>query len=460
MRYPVLAGLVINLALALIQWHLSRNQPVQRAILKWFLLAWLSGSTLYVGLHTIPLMLHYEALLEQSLGWGILLTIYLGIALGITRYRLFDLDRWVVTGWFWLLGGLAVIAIDALLVSQLDLSDHLALATSLAIAGWLYFPLRQFIWFRLSSNPRSAIDYRDLLPDLLTTLLNTREEDLSGEWSKLLQRLFAPLNIEATTESAADVFIHPEGVSLTIPGFRYIKGVQLSYADRGSRLFNKEDQRLAALLHQLFSRVQLFREAFDSGVHEERRRVARDLHDDVGAKLLTLVYTASTEEQAELTRETLQELRAVIRDLEHQHYSLTTSLAELRMETVTRCRASHVTLSWNQPDKLNDSPLESRQHSNLQRIVREAITNALRHSDITALQIDIAEEAEQLSLQVSNNTANRGNTHPYKPGRGMRNIRSRANELGGDAEWRLGDASILGGCTVHITIPTTQKGAA
>jgi signal transduction histidine kinase len=288
-------------------------------------------------------------------------------------------------------------------------------------------------------------------------MLNTRQEDLSREWSQLLQRLFSPLNIETATNAPSQVLVHPEGVSLTIPGFRDIKGRQLSYADRGNRLFNKEDQRLANAVHQLFYRIQHFREAFDKGVHEERQRLARDLHDDVGAKLLTLVYSAATEEQAELARDTLQELRAVIRDLEHEHYSLTTSLAELRIETAKRCTAYDIVLLWNQSDDHGDYPLEARQHSNLQRIVRETVTNALRHSDTRTLQVDVNVEEAQLTLQVSNDNTHPDNNEPHKPGRGIRNIRSRAEELAGSVEWCLGEASLLGGCTVQITTPLKRK---
>lgn len=121
MRYSIFLGLSIILTLAAIQWRLSRNQPQQRAILKWFLLAWLSGSTLYIGMYMVPLTLNRDVIISQSLGWGVLVTVYLGVALGIIRYRLFNLDRWIVTGWFWFLGGVMVIAFDGLLISLLDL---------------------------------------------------------------------------------------------------------------------------------------------------------------------------------------------------------------------------------------------------------------------------------------------------------------------------------------------------
>lgn len=452
MRYSIFLGLSIILTLAAIQWRLSRNQPQQRAILKWFLLAWLSGSTLYIGMYMVPLTLNRDVIISQSLGWGVLVTVYLGVALSIIRYRLFNLDRWIVTGWFWFLGGVMVIAFDGLLISLLDLNDHLSLAITLAIAGWLYFPIRQYIWTHFSMRSKHS-DYREMLPNLLVTLLNVDRRDLQKEWSQLLHRLFSPLNIEQVEQTSKQVELHSEGISLLIPGLQDLNGMQLSYADHGGRLFNNDDRLLADAVHQLFCHIQQFRDAFTNGVQEERRRLARDLHDDVGARLLSLVYSASDERQGELARETLGELRAVIHDLESKRYSLASVLSELRMEIAERCKTKGVALLWNQRNKFADLPLEARQHANLKRILREAVTNALRHSDAGTIQIDMDMESMQLIFHISNDNVHFEVNHPHKPGRGMHNIQSRAEELGGSAEWKMGDDSLLGGYTVSIVIP-------
>ncbi len=458
MRYPLFVGLALNLGMAYTQWRMSRSNPVHRAILKWFLMAWLSGTTVYLGLHTIPLLLKFETVISQSLGWGILVTVYLGVAFGITRYRLFNLDRWVVTGWFWFLGGVMVIAIDALLVSLLQFHDHLAMATALALAGWLYFPLRQRLWKKLPWNTRHSVDYQELLPDLLTTVLNTRPNALQQEWSQLLQQLFLPLNIGPVKSAPEQTLLQADGASLIIPGFNGINALELSYANRGSRLFNNEDRKLADAIHQLFAHVQDFRQAFSRGVQVERQRLARDLHDDVGARLLSLVYAANDEQQAELARETLQELRGVIRNLEHKHYSLGSALSEMRMESSRRCEERGVALHWSQPGDFAELALGTRQHSNLQRILREALSNALRHGQATRLQIELQLEAGEIRLKVSNDGVVVDSTNLPSAGNGMRNIRSRAEELGGSAEWHFGEGAQPGSCSVAITIPIQGEG--
>lgn len=450
-RYPMFIGLALNLSMALTQWRRSRSNPVNRAILKWFLLAWLSGTTLYLGLYTVPLSLQMETVINQSLGWGILVTVYLGVAFGITRYRLFNLDRWVVTGWFWFLGGVSVIAVDLLLIGLLDFNNHLALAVGVALAGWIYFPIRQMFLNRFSWHYRRSVDYRELLPSLLMTALSTRATEMPIEWRRLHERIFYPLNIDEQLTSPEAVVMDPEGSSMTLPAFHTVKSLRLTYADRGSRLFTQEDRRLAEAVYRLFNQVQQFREAFNNGVQEERKRVARDLHDDVGAKLLTLIYSARDDAQGDLARETLQELRDVIRGLEHTDYSLLATLGELRREAERRCSAHGIELSWQQQEALGDTTLEARYHANMQRMLREALSNALRHSDARLILVTVRHHDGLLELTMQNDHA-RQEEKDLRSGRGMHNIRARVQELGGHVEW-VSTGGQETSYTITITIP-------
>jgi two-component system sensor histidine kinase UhpB len=47
----------------------------------------------------------------------------------------------------------------------------------------------------------------------------------------------------------------------------------------------------------------------------ERKRIAADLHDDLGAKLLTIVHTSDSERISTLAREALEEMRLSVRGL-------------------------------------------------------------------------------------------------------------------------------------------------
>ena len=146
------------------QWFYTRHKPVERAALLWFLLAIFLGTGLFAGFQLIPAALGMDLLIPQSVLFAVFLLMYAGIALGLLRYRLFDIDRWWFEIWSWLLGGIAVILVDFALVSIPALSNTAALSLALAAVGWIYFPLRQWFWTRFVSVPTR--DLQNILQSL------------------------------------------------------------------------------------------------------------------------------------------------------------------------------------------------------------------------------------------------------------------------------------------------------
>ncbi len=69
---------------------------------------------------------------------------------------------------------------------------------------------------------------------------------------------------------------------------------------------------------------------------KERKRIAGDLHDDLGAKLLTIVHTSESERISTLAREALEEMRLSVRGLTGKAVRLADALADWRAEIVSR----------------------------------------------------------------------------------------------------------------------------
>ncbi|MFP2911071.1 hypothetical protein ACLESD_39765, partial [Pyxidicoccus sp. 3LFB2] len=176
-------------ALALVQWWGTRGRPAERAALKWFLLSIYLGTCLFAGFVLIPSALGVPLPAGQGLMFAVFLFMFAGIALGITRYRLFELDRWWFQAWSWFLGGLAVIVFDFALAAWLRLSQAGALGLSLALVGWVYFPLRQGVW---SWWQRKAINDREnrFGQWMLALFSTTREDTLRAQWHAVLRGEF------------------------------------------------------------------------------------------------------------------------------------------------------------------------------------------------------------------------------------------------------------------------------
>lgn len=188
-------------------------------------------------------------------------------------------------------------------------------------------------------------------------------------------------------------------------------------------------------------------------VAEERERIYRDLHDDVGAKLLSLVYRSATPEDAELARSALQDLRDVVSRTGADHYALDAAVADWRAECEKRLGESGLTLAWHQGPLVERLALSQPQALNLGRVLREAVSNVIRHAGARCVEVEVdcADGVFRLCVRddgkgLAASSAGAGNV----AGRGLRNMESRAERLGG--RLRYGNVED-GGFQVSLEVP-------
>ena len=195
--------------------------------------------------------------------------------------------------------------------------------------------------------------------------------------------------------------------------------------------------------------------AHDRELLRERQRIYQNLHDDLGAKLLDLVYGAESPQQADRAREALQILRDVVSQSSRGAGPLSGLLDTLRAEAAQRLDALSIALDWEQAPDLPDPTLDAARVLHLSRIVREAVSNALRHSQTRGLRVRIRELAGELVLEITDF----GHYAPERigEGQGTAGMRERAADLGGDIHW---DEGTQGGTKVVLRFPLAARGQA
>lgn len=82
-----------------------------------------------------------------------------GVAIGVARYRLFELEGWAFGVLFYVAGVLLLVLLDAFLIFVLSLDRVPALGLSLMAVALLYLPLRDALHRRIVGN---AIDHSAL----------------------------------------------------------------------------------------------------------------------------------------------------------------------------------------------------------------------------------------------------------------------------------------------------------
>lgn len=181
---------------------------------------------------------------------------------------------------------------------------------------------------------------------------------------------------------------------------------------------------------------------------DERTRLLADLHDDIGAKLLTLVHAVQQPELADLARAVVQDFRDVVSRSNQDACTLLQALGQIREETGHRLDTAGSTLDWQQDERLPDPALDEAQVLHLFRISREAVTNALRHGHATHIRIRAQAVGASLLLDVTDNGP--GFAPQHHEGRGTVSMRSRAQQLAGTIDWTPGT---VGGTKVILEFP-------
>lgn len=428
-RLPCLLQLLLALAAGVAQWHASRNQPLDRAALRWLTLSALLGCGLVTLNSIVPHLLGLATPIPQGYAFGFFLIMYLGIALGLGRYRLFDLDEWAYRILIWLAGAFAVILCDALLL-YVGFTDKLSLGLSLLLCGGLYFPFRQWLWQRLVSRNTSSSSFEALLPQVSSIAFLPSPGAQDAAWGELLKRLFAPLDIAPVLLAGATAGVRDDGLALYVPSCRALTPRLLRYAGHGRRLFSSRDAAFAATLCQAMEQIMAGRVSYEQGVQQERLRIGRDLHDNIGARLLKLIHHLRGSSAADLAREAMKDLRTAIAAIDGKPMPLVDALADWHAEAEGRCDLVGARLEWAQGAIPHETLLQPRARAMLESVLRELVTNALKHAAPGALNVQVEADGAGVCLRVEND-GHIADPAEWQAGYGLRNVRGRLAEFGG-----------------------------
>jgi two-component system sensor histidine kinase UhpB len=262
----------------------------------------------------------------------------------------------------------------------------------------------------------------------------------------LLRRAFAPL--ERLTEFAGRVDLrHPDQRFELEPGTAEV--AKLTDA------VNQMLERLEAEQQSNTRRALAAQEA-------ERRRIAQELHDEVGQTLTAVLLElghAAKEAPPELRRqlaESQEHARASLEDVRRIAVELRPEALDdlgIRSALVALCDRLSVTSGLQiQRDIDADLPrLTEEEELVIYRVAQEALTNVARHSGRPTARISLHHNATAVSLEVSDEGSGFG---AATPGSGLQGMRERASLIG--ASLSIGQQA-GGGVTVRLDVPTHRE---
>ena len=224
--------------------------------------------------------------------------------------------------------------------------------------------------------------------------------------------------------------------------------------------FSYDDELLLATFGRVAGSVidqsNLRRELRELSVAEERERLARDLHDTVIQRLfgvglslqMALPLTTDVNAHERLNRaldelnETIHDIRTTIFEIDQDRATedtLRQRATALTSEVGNRLGVqAHLAMQSGLSEEVN----EHCAHHTIQAL-REILSNIVRHSEATHIDVNIDSDGDYLVLSVRDNGV--GFDEVSGAGRGLRNLVTRAHDLGGECvvESDLGSGTLV-----------------
>ncbi len=202
-----------------------------------------------------------------------------------------------------------------------------------------------------------------------------------------------------------------------------------------------------------------------SAQENERLRVARELHDEVGQTLTGVLLGLARvsrdaplnlaqplEQLLETTRASIDDVRRIAQRLRPEPLEdLGLAVALLALSRRMR-EQSGLRIACRIPADL--PPQSPERELVVYRIAQEALTNAVRHANAASVSITLALRSDHLALSVRDD--GRGMPDRLREGGGMRGMRERAGLVG--ASLQITSAPHAG-TEVHLDVPLHAAGA-
>ncbi len=452
------AGVAVlcGLAIALLSWaYRSEPHPLAHQIRRIGVVAlciWLLLTVAVTVADRLPGMQH-QLVAVASMAWYAFLASLLLLIPILTRSQ-------QVMREFALLAAVSTVAtsLDLLFVAVFSLGQFASLTLALFMSLAVYSGARQWLLSQVLGSRRLTTERMFEQLYRIAREVETHPQRVPALLLQLLHDLFEPMQAELVDATPASARVADEGATLLVPvpglggdDVAYSGAIRIRFAQRGLRLFTDDDALLTDRIVEQLRRAVAFDQAVEQGRREERLRLAQDLHDDIGARLLTLMYKAQSPEMEEYVRHTLKDLKTLTRGLAAPSHRLSHAAAEWKADLTQRLTAADVELGWAFTFD-RDVVLSVVQWSALTRILRELVSNAIAHASARRVDVAFQLEGSRLDLTVTDNGKGR-DPRAWSHGLGLGGVRKRVKQLGGEVEWR--EAVPVGiDCRVQVALHT------
>ncbi len=204
-------------------------------------------------------------------------------------------------------------------------------------------------------------------------------------------------------------------------------------------------------------------------IEHERARIARDLHDQLGANLTQVTLLGEMaemdknlpEEVEQHAQQICETARETTRSLDEIVWAVNPSNDTLEGLANYACKyaqdyfaLANISFRADLPADLPATPILPEVRHNVFLAFKEAVNNVVKHAQATEARVRLRLEPEQFILSVEDNGRGLGDVSAKKLRNGLKNMRKRLADVSGEFEIKPG---AYGGTVARLTVPLKNK---
>lgn len=232
----------------------------------------------------------------------------------------------------------------------------------------------------------------------------------------------------------------------------------------GYFIYHQQKLKQQRLIEENRLKDELARIKLQNELHEERLRISRDLHDNIGSQLTFIISSVdnmkylfkTTDEKlnnklldiSSFTRTTITQLRDTIWALNKEQISFD-DLASRLQKYIETAKLAQEQISFEFENLLKSNfLLNTIQGVNCHRIVQEAINNSIKYSAATKVKLSISETNNNIIIQITDDGIG-FEINKISLGNGLQNMKNRADKVKAAIKF---DSAPENGTTITLTL--------
>lgn len=311
---------------------------------------------------------------------------------------------------------------------------------------------------------------------LKTSIAFARQHDQKEVWSRMLL-LMSDVQIglgrPVTSQDFRAQYDSVSNVLLNAPMLKNIQELEARYgAERKQRQLLEKDLQLGrkqrllvislaglavlalvfVLVYRNYQTLRAQQEtlrvkAILAGEQQERRRISREMHDDMGSGLTRLLFLTRTlfagheaaPKISDAINGLIRKMNEVVWMMNNERDTLESLVAYVRAACGEMLDAAGINMIFNVHGTLPDITLSQEVRRNMYLAVKEAVNNAVRHSEAKSVSISILANSD---LVVTIRDNGRGfDASEQALGNGLVNMRQRLESIGGTMDLASNDGT-------------------